>query len=427
MMRDVPLTEVATALARARRSNGVFLQITPTRAAADAERASGPLAGVPYAVKDVFDVRGTRTSAASQLFDRRSHAVEDAEVVRRLCAAGAVVVGKTTMSELAFSGLGVNRRFGTPTLERGGRRYVVGGSSSGSAAAVKQGIVPFALASDTSGSARIPAAWTGLFGFRPSRGRYPSAGMTPLAPTLDTVGIIAARLETLEVVDTVLANDRHINDESVTASFVAPDDDFLSGCDPHIVERFHHALGRLRANGHSVVHRRISALHTDRELHDLHIPVVESEAYAAFGHLPGESLMLSAPVRRRLERTRNRLRHASSAPLLQAMMPLRSRFRDELGEKLLLTPPSQIDPPAYEEVAGSLDLHDERNASALKITMLLAYLDAPSLIVPLDGDDDLSGIQISAPAGHDRRVLDAARQLLLTSTRLPAMAFKGER
>jgi aspartyl-tRNA(Asn)/glutamyl-tRNA(Gln) amidotransferase subunit A len=397
-------------LAKAQRTPNTFLALTDARNTEN----TGPLAGVPFAVKDVFDVRGTRTTAASRVFDHRPPARENAEAVRRIIAAGAILIGKTTMSELAFSGLGVNERFGTPTLSRAGREYVVGGSSSGSAAAVHAGVVPFALGSDTSGSARIPATWTGVFGFRPSLGRYPSAGMTALAPTLDTVGVIADSLKFVETVDRILADAPPPVTDVRTPTFVVPHESYLANCDPPVLERFHADLSRLRAADHWTVERKIDSLDAARGLHQRHVHIVEAEAFTAFQAYLEQPDLLAPPVRRRLERARCRLRGGSADALYQAMPLLRRQFRRELGDALLLSPAVEIDAPAYEDIRTSPERHDELNARALALTMVLSYLDAPSLVIPTGVGDHPASIQLSSFSGQDHRVLHAARLLIRT-------------
>lgn len=411
------LTAVQESLARARDLPNVFLQMTPARAGADAQDPAhtGALLGVPFAVKDVFDVRGTRTSAASQVFDDVPHAQRDAEAVRRITAAGAALIGKTTMSELAYSGVGVNERFGTPTITRAGREYVAGGSSSGSASAVHAGVVAFALASDTSGSARIPAAWTGVFGFRPSLGRYPSAGMTPLAPTLDTAAVVASTLDQIESVDQILAAEPAPETDMPTPTFVVPHDAYLTGCDQHVIERFHADLAGLKLEGHRVVQRRISALDVAARLHNMHVPIVEIEAFSRFHRYLERPGLLSSPVRYRLEQTRARLQEDSGSTLYGAMPSVRRQFAHELGDAILLSPTVEIDAPPSDDVRACPDHHDYVNRRSLRLTMVLSYLDAPSLVVPTGnsaGDNPPSSLQLSSSTGHDRRVLHAARAVL---------------
>src|SRR6185295_16086621 len=139
-------------------------------------------------IKDLFDLAGEPTSAGSTVRAEAPPAMTDAPVVQRLRAAGAVIVGKTNMSEFAFTGVGANPHYGTPG-NPADRSRVPGGSSSGAAVAV--GMCEIAIGTDTGGSTRIPAALCGLVGYKPSKSRIPTAGAFPLSPTLDSVGPIA--------------------------------------------------------------------------------------------------------------------------------------------------------------------------------------------------------------------------------------------
>ena len=153
--------------------------------------ARGRLAGVPFAVKDIFDVRGVVTGRGNpDWLASHGPATANAPAVDALLDAGAELVGKTVTEELAFSVVGSNPYYGTPkNVAAPGR--VPGGSSSGSAAAVGGGLVPLALGSDTGGSVRVPASYNGIYGMRPTHGRISLEGVMPLAPSFDTVGWFA--------------------------------------------------------------------------------------------------------------------------------------------------------------------------------------------------------------------------------------------
>jgi amidase len=158
---------------------------------------SGPLDGLCFAVKDVIDVAGWKTGCGNPTW-RDSHppAVANAICVEQLLRAGSRCVGKTISDELAFSLLGENHFYGTPLNPQAPDR-VPGGSSSGSASAVACGLVDFALGTDTGGSIRVPASNCGILGFRPSHGFISAAGVNPLAPSFDTVGVLAHDADTL--------------------------------------------------------------------------------------------------------------------------------------------------------------------------------------------------------------------------------------
>jgi amidase len=153
--------------------------------------ATGPLAGRTLAVKDLVDVAGAVTGAGNPTFAAgRAPAPGEAPAVARLLAAGATVVGRTITDELAFSLSGTNVHFGTPVNVAAPGR-APGGSSAGSAAAVAAGLIDLAIGTDTGGSVRVPASYCGILGWRPTHGAVPIAGVVPLAPSFDTVGLLA--------------------------------------------------------------------------------------------------------------------------------------------------------------------------------------------------------------------------------------------
>jgi aspartyl-tRNA(Asn)/glutamyl-tRNA(Gln) amidotransferase subunit A len=170
-------------------------------------RPLGPLDGAIVSIKDLFDVAGEVTRAGSRvLFDEGLVAQADAPIVQRLRAAGAVIVAKTNMSEYAFSGVGANPHFGTPGNPFD-RARVPGGSTSGGAVAVADGMCEIAIGSDTGGSTRIPAALCGIVGWKPSQQRVPTDGAFPLSFTLDSIGPMAKSVADCAMADAVMAGE----------------------------------------------------------------------------------------------------------------------------------------------------------------------------------------------------------------------------
>ncbi|MCC8537356.1 AtzE family amidohydrolase [Xanthomonas axonopodis pv. poinsettiicola] len=202
-------------LARIHQANDRLCAITrllPARAAADAARVQsalsgggdgGALAGVPFVVKDLFDVAGQVTTAGAAVRAHCAPAHRDAAVVQRLSDAGAVLVGTANMDEFAYGFATVNAHHGT-TANPHDYQHLAGGSSGGSAAAVAAGLVPFALGSDTNGSIRVPAALCGVYGLRPTHGAIPLEGVFPFVDALDVVGPFATCVADLRRVQEVL-------------------------------------------------------------------------------------------------------------------------------------------------------------------------------------------------------------------------------
>lgn len=163
----------------------------------------GPLHGIPVAVKDLFDIEGQPTTGCSRFYEGRL-APSDATVIRRLLDAGAVIVGKTNMHELAMGGTNLISACG-PTHNPFDLERITGGSSGGSAGALASGTVAIALGTDTGGSIRNPASMCGLFGLKPTQGRVPVDGVLPLAPSLDCPGPMATTAEDLAVLWRVIS------------------------------------------------------------------------------------------------------------------------------------------------------------------------------------------------------------------------------
>src|SRR5437870_4104936 len=173
-----------------------------------ANAAPSPFAGIPISIKDLFDIRGQVTRAGSRALEDSAPAEADAPVVARLRRAGFVVIGRTNMTEFAYSGIGINPHFGTPrSVWQRSVGHVPGGSSSGAAVSVADGMAHGALGTDTGGSCRIPAAYNGIVGFKPTQRRVPLDGAVPLSFTLDSIGPLANSVACCATLDAVLAGE----------------------------------------------------------------------------------------------------------------------------------------------------------------------------------------------------------------------------
>ncbi|AVA36049.1 aspartyl-tRNA(Asn)/glutamyl-tRNA(Gln) amidotransferase subunit A [Cupriavidus metallidurans] len=262
---SVALTEAALAnIARHQQGGGsAFMTVDAEGAlaqarAADQARSVGlvasPLAGLPISIKDLFDVRGQVTRAGSKALDGGAPAQADSPAVARLRAAGAVLIGRTNMSEFAFSGLGLNPHYGTPRTPFDPER-VAGGSTSGGAVSVAEDMAVAALGTDTGGSIRIPSAFCGLTGFKPTARRVPLDGAVPLSTSLDSAGPLARSVACCVAMDAVLSGetlDTRAADLRGLRFYVTRD--FVcDGLDPEVAQTFEAALARLSAQGATIV------------------------------------------------------------------------------------------------------------------------------------------------------------------------------
>jgi amidase len=206
--------------------------------------ANGPLAGLTFGVKDLYDLAGILTGNGSPEW-LATHPVptRTAPAVQRLLDAGATCVGKTQMDELAWSLMGENARYGTP-LNASAPGRIPGGSSSGSAAAAAAGLVDFSLGSDTGGSVRLPASFCGLYGMRPTHGRIPMEGAVALAPSYDSAGWFARSADMLAEVGRVLLSSQR---EGAVPSRLLVAIDLFAIADPGTADALMHALRRLES------------------------------------------------------------------------------------------------------------------------------------------------------------------------------------
>src|SRR6476659_11513421 len=210
-------------------------------------------AGIPISIKDLFDIKGQVTRAGSRALDDSAAAEADAPVVARLRRAGFIVIGRTNMTEFAYSGIGINPHYGTPkSVWNRGVGHVPGGSSSGAAVSVADGMAHGALGTDTGGSCRIPAAFNGIVGFKPTQRRVPLEGGVPLSFTLDSFGPLARSARCCATLDAVLADEpeQPVQPRPVKGMRLAlPNTVALDDLDDEVARTFERALETLSRQG----------------------------------------------------------------------------------------------------------------------------------------------------------------------------------
>jgi aspartyl-tRNA(Asn)/glutamyl-tRNA(Gln) amidotransferase subunit A len=423
-MRASACERLDAALARIDDPNGEGARACPTvsreaaKAGAEASDARakagitlGPLDGAIVSIKDLFDVAGEVTRAGSKvLADEGKPALDDAVIVRRLRAAGCVIVAKTNMTEFAYSGVGANPHFGTPG-NPADRARIPGGSSSGGAVACADGMCEISVGSDTGGSTRLPAALCGIVGYKPSRQRVPTDGAFPLSWSLDSVGPLARNVQDCAYAEAVMAGEAPIAIEPaplMSLRLGVPQGMPLDRLDDTVAKDFPAALGRLEKAGVSLSVEQLPLL--DRMV----------EVNAKGGVLPAEALAvhrdrlarraadIDPNIRARLERA-----VAITAPDYIDMTRTRAALVRAMDARLadldaLVMPTTPIVAPLMAEVAQA-DEFSRRNALLLRNTTMWNFFDCCAISLPLPREGGLpTGLMLVARNGHDQRLFRIA-------------------
>lgn len=385
-------------------------------AEADRLRANGdkrPFLGVPITIKDNFDVTGQATTAGSLRLSRSAPAVSDAAAVARLKAAGFVVLGKTNMTELAFSGLGLNPHFGTPENPRfPNERRIPGGSSSGAAVSVALHLVPAALGTDTGGSVRIPAAFCGLVGFKPTARFVSRSGVVPLSTSLDAVGVIAGSVADCRIVFGL------IRDEPTDQKTIkrGPADIRLGvvtnyvreGEQAEVGSAFEAALSRLDTAGVSITRIEVAALDDIRKI----APRASFSAVEAAGR---HASYLEADGDARDPRVLSRVLPGLDVDRDEylAMTWRRSAFSDafnEVADKFdaLVWPTVPIVAPRFDDLQNDADYY-ATNLLVLRNSSIANLADGCAISLPCQlSDAPPVGMTLAAAGGSDDALLDVA-------------------
>jgi aspartyl-tRNA(Asn)/glutamyl-tRNA(Gln) amidotransferase subunit A len=415
---------LAAALARIDDPKGegarACLTIYREQAAAAAEAADarakagislGVLDGTIMTIKDLFDVAGEVTRAGSRaLADEAKTAAADAPVVRRLRAAGAVIVAKTNMSEFAYSGIGANPHFGTPG-NPADRKRVPGGSSSGAAVAAADGMCEIAIGTDTGGSCRIPGALCGIVGYKPSRQRIPTDGAFPLSYSIDSIGPIARSVDACAKADSVMAGENFVPLEPAPLAGLrigivqgAP----LENLDETVAKRFPDAIARLKQAGARISDETISLLGDMVQVNSKG-GVQPAEAFTVHRELLSRRADAIDPnVRARIERARN-ISAADYIDMVRQRAQLIRAMDVRMADiDVLAMPTTPLVAPTMQEVAGADDF-SRKNAMLLRNTVISNFFDLCAISLPIPREGGLpTGLMVIARNGQDHRLFRIA-------------------
>lgn len=407
-----------------------FLSTAADRARAEADdidagRAAGkplaPTAGIPVAVKDLFDVEGEVTTAGSLALADQPPAQVDAPSVARIREAGMIVLGRTNMTEFAYSGLGLNPHHDTPrSIWRRDRQHIPGGSSSGSAVAVADGQAVVTLGTDTGGSCRIPAAFSNVVGYKPTARLVPLDGVVPLAPSLDSVGPIAASTAACRAVHSLMAGEasdaagRSDGGSLSGTSLAVLSNVVLEDLDDAVQERFEAALSLLSSNGVKLEERELTGLN-DLGSVSANGGLAAAEAYAWHRQLIADRGERYDPlVRSRIE--------AGAATTDEALAQIH-QFRADLvnsfkaasqGVDAWVLPTVAVLPPSLRQFAeGDDEYYRSTNLKVLRNTSVGNMLDSCAISLPLCQHDERTsappvGFMLMAPGLSDEKLFELA-------------------
>jgi aspartyl-tRNA(Asn)/glutamyl-tRNA(Gln) amidotransferase subunit A len=374
--------------------------------------APSPYAGIPISIKDLFDIKGQVTRAGSRALEDSAPAAADAPAVARLRRAGFVVIGRTNMTEFAYSGIGINPHYGTPKgAWQRGTGHVPGGSSSGAAVSVVDGMAHGALGTDTGGSCRIPAAYNGIVGFKPTQRRVPLDGAVPLSFTLDSIGPLARTVDCCAVLDAVLANKpmTPLQPRPIKGMRLAvPNTVALDDLEEAVAKTFERALEKLAREGASI--ERIAV----PEFLDV-APMMAKGGFAAAESYAWHRYLIVAKGDIYDPRVASRILRGESQSaadyidLITARKSLVARATARLAPyDALVLPTTANTPPRIADMKDD-QAFTKANLLSLRNCTLINMMDGCGISLPIHRDGEVPvGLMLAATGGSDRRIFELA-------------------
>lgn len=368
--------------------------------------STSPLCGAFVSVKDLLDVQGFVTKAGTTFMAEDSPASVDAPTIQQLRDAGAIFVGHTNMTELAYSGLGLNPHYGTPqnALAPG---CIPGGSTSGGAVSVARGLADIAIGTDTGGSVRIPAAFNGIVGFKPSQSTVSRTGCKALSRTLDSIGPLAHSVAACELAYKFMANSTANERQQLEQQFVVPSNYGMDDMQPPVKAAFEEAINKLKNGGHKIERKPIAALEALKTFATWQFASVESRAEYNDAYLTRKHLFdprIVSPTRMGRADEVDAITYRQTLNLRQHLV---EQYQDEMGHTILLMPTVPILPPTISSLQDD-DLFSRTNIQVLRNTSIANIMDCCSITLPLTHDNATIGVMMTVCGGHDLSLLEAA-------------------
>jgi aspartyl-tRNA(Asn)/glutamyl-tRNA(Gln) amidotransferase subunit A len=378
----------------------------------EVKAAPSPFAGIPVSIKDLFDIRGQVTRAGSRALEDSAPAETDAPVVARLRRAGFIVIGRTNMTEFAYSGIGINPHFGTPKgAWQRNVGHVPGGSSSGAAVSVADGMAHGALGTDTGGSCRIPAAYNGIVGFKPTQRRVPLEGGVPLSFSLDSFGPLARTVGCCAVLDSVLADEPFVPLQPLPIKgmrLAVPTTIVLDDLEDTVAQTFERALETLAGAG-ALIERIAVPEFLDVTPMNTKGGFTAAESYAWHRYLiVSKGDVYDPRVSVRILRGEG-ISAADYIDLLGARRSLIARMEKRLAPyDALVMPTTANTPPRISDLADDAAF-TKANLLSLRNCALVNLFDGCAISLPCHREGEAPvGLMLAASGGSDRRIFELA-------------------
>ena len=365
---------------------------------------NGDLRGLIITIKDLFDVKGYRTRGGSVFIDPTA-SNKDAECIALLRNSGGLLFGHTNMTELAYSGLGINPHYGTPEnpIYKGS---VPGGSTSGGAVSVATGIADITIGTDTGGSTRIPAAYTGITGFKPTQDSISRNGCLTLSNTLDSVGIMAKNIKLCRLAFEVMRKDKKIlqdNNSSKNITLTIPKNFGFDDIQPDVEQGFDLAKKKIIDAGINIEEVDLPILESYKKIPLWQFAAVEcqTEYYDSYLETPD---LIDPNILKRMDRA-NEVKAVEYALLLKVRQQMITNYNENFGNHFLLMPTVTIKPPLIKD-CNDTAFYDKANLISLKNTTLANFMNGCSISIPFKNRDTTLGVMINGSTNMDQNLLD---------------------
>ena len=379
-----------------------------------AGKTLGKFAGIPFAAKDLFDVQGETTTAGSVVLKDEPAATSNATVVQNLIDAGMILIGKTNMTEFAFSGLGLNPHYGTPPAwgTVGETACAPGGSSSGAGVSIAAGTVPVSLGTDTAGSCRIPAAWNGVVGYKPTQSSISGKGAFPLSPLFDAPGPFTHRVACCHSMYQLMAGQAQTELPATQLNdmrFAVPNGLAMADLDPTVEAAFKRTVETLIAAGATVETIDVPEFEAAGEVFRS-APMATYQAWEIHQERLGQTPELFDPfVAMRVSTGQNisdQTQAANAVKRAAAIEGYNTRMKDF---DALLMPTTADLPPPLAPLQYDMEVFAATNGRALRNTSLINFIDGCAISIPCQqAEEPAIGFSLCHANGQDERLFVAA-------------------